>query len=185
MKNKDAVITIHMVSSLDGIIAKKDNSVEWFETLDHYEKGESFENPDEFNNSIDCYIMGSSTYEHALELSKNYGWVYGNTPTIVLTSRKLSSDLPSVEFYGSDAKSLLENHLNPAWKNIWMVGGAKLTKTFIELGLAHEIRLNILPIILGEGLHFFEYVGKEIPLHLKDTKAYKNGMVELCYEIKS
>jgi hypothetical protein len=32
-------VTIHMVSSLDGIIAKKDNSVSWFETPDHYEKG--------------------------------------------------------------------------------------------------------------------------------------------------
>jgi dihydrofolate reductase len=31
-------ITIHMVSSLDGFIAKKDNSVSWFETTDHYEK---------------------------------------------------------------------------------------------------------------------------------------------------
>jgi dihydrofolate reductase len=32
-------ITIHMVSSLDGKIAKLDNSIEWFETTDHYEKG--------------------------------------------------------------------------------------------------------------------------------------------------
>lgn len=30
-------ITIHMVSSLDGIIAKKDNSVSWFETSDNYD----------------------------------------------------------------------------------------------------------------------------------------------------
>ena len=32
-------LTIHMVSSIDGMIAKKDNSVSWFETPDHYEKG--------------------------------------------------------------------------------------------------------------------------------------------------
>ena len=32
-------ITIHMVASLDGMIAKKDNSVSWFETTDSYEKG--------------------------------------------------------------------------------------------------------------------------------------------------
>lgn len=32
-------LTIHMVSSLDGMIAKKDNGVSWFETSDHYEKG--------------------------------------------------------------------------------------------------------------------------------------------------
>ena len=32
-------LTAHMVSSLDGFIAKKDNSVSWFETADHYESG--------------------------------------------------------------------------------------------------------------------------------------------------
>ena len=31
-------ITIHIVSSVDGIIAKQDNSVSWFETTDVYEK---------------------------------------------------------------------------------------------------------------------------------------------------
>ena len=39
MKADTFKVTIHMVSSLDGIIAKKDNSVSWFETADHYEKG--------------------------------------------------------------------------------------------------------------------------------------------------
>jgi hypothetical protein len=32
-------VTVHLVSSLDGCIAKKDNSVSWFETPDQYEKG--------------------------------------------------------------------------------------------------------------------------------------------------
>ena len=31
MKADTSKVTIHMVSSLDGIIAKKDNSVSWFE----------------------------------------------------------------------------------------------------------------------------------------------------------
>jgi hypothetical protein len=32
-------VRIHMVSSLDGIITKKDNSVSWFESADNYENG--------------------------------------------------------------------------------------------------------------------------------------------------
>lgn len=67
-------VTIHMVSSLDGIIAKKDNSVSSFETTDNYEKGIAEENAEEFIKTIDCFIMGSRTYEHALELSKNFGF---------------------------------------------------------------------------------------------------------------
>ncbi|HYK44553.1 MAG TPA: dihydrofolate reductase, partial [Parafilimonas sp.] len=77
-------ITIHMVSSLDGMIAKKDNSVSWFDTSDHYENGIAQENTEEFLKTIDCYVMGSRTYEHAVELSASYGWAYGDTPTVVL-----------------------------------------------------------------------------------------------------
>lgn len=54
----------------------------------------------------------------------------------------------------------------------------------IRLKLADEIRVSILPIILGDGLPFFDHIGQEQTLHLKDTRAYKNGMVELCYEVK-
>src|SRR4051794_3831244 len=92
-------ITIHMVSSLDGYIAKKDNSVSWFETSDSYENGVSEEDAPGSLATIDCYIMGSRTYEHAVELSKSYGWVYGEVPTIVLTSRKLPVDRPNIEIY--------------------------------------------------------------------------------------
>jgi dihydrofolate reductase len=89
-------VTIHMVSSLDGIIAKKDNSVSWFETNDHYEQGVNEVSEQEaaaFLRSIDCYVMGSKTYEHALELSKSYGWIYGDVPGITVTQKKFPAIL--------------------------------------------------------------------------------------------
>ena len=179
-------ITIHMVSSLDGYIAKKDNSVSWFETADNYDKGVNVTEQDaqEFLKTIDCYVMGSRTYEHALELSKSYGWVYGDVPTIVLTHRKLPVDRQNIEIYSGDLDKLVNERLKPNYKNVWLVGGAKLTKDFIRLNLADEIRQSILPVILGDGTPFFDQIGQEQALHLKNVTAYKNGMVELCYEIR-
>jgi dihydrofolate reductase len=177
-------VTIHMVSSLDGIIAKKDNSVSWFETSHNYEKGVAGQNPEEFLKTIDCYIMGSRTYEHALELSKLYGWAYGDKPTIVVTNRNLPIDRQNIEFYSGDLNKLVTERLKPNYKNVWLVGGAELAKNFIRLKLANEIRLSVIPIILGDGKLFFDHIGQEQALHLKDLTAYKNGMVELCYEIR-
>jgi dihydrofolate reductase len=177
-------VTIHMVSSLDGYIAKKDNSVSWFDTSDHYEKGVTEENIDEFLKTIDCYVMGSHTYEHALELSKSYGWAYGDVPTIVLTHRNLPVERENIETYSGDLNKLVSERLMPKYKNVWLVGGARLTTDFIRLNLADEIRLSILPIMLGGGTPFFDQIGKEQALHLTNATAYKNGMVELCYEIK-
>ncbi|WP_090655542.1 dihydrofolate reductase family protein [Parafilimonas terrae] len=177
-------ITIHMVSSLDGIIAKKDNSISWFDTSHNYDKGVDGQDPEEFLKTIDCYIMGSHTYEHALELSKSYGWAYGEKPTIVLTNRNLTTDKPNIEFYSGNLNKLVNERLKPNYKNVWVAGGAILTKELIRQKLAHEIRVSILPIVLGDGLLFFDNIGQEQILHLKDTAAYKNGMIELCYEIK-
>ena len=173
-----------MVSSLDGIIAKKDNSVSWFETKDKYENGVEEENGEEFMKTIDCFVMGSRTYEHALELSKDYGWAYGDVPTIVVTSRNLPVDRKNIEIYSGELNKLVNERLKPNYKNTWLVGGAMLAKDFIRLKLADEIRVSILPIILGDGTLFFDHIGQEQALHLKDVKAYKSGMVELCYEIR-
>ena len=179
-------VTIHIVSSLDGFIAKKDNSVSWFETSDYYEKGVKVTEQDteEFLKTIDCYVMGAHTYEHALELSKSYGWVYGDVPTIVLTHRNLLIDRENIETYSGDLNKLVTEQLKPKYKNVWVVGGAMLAKDFIRLKLADEIRQSIIPIILGDGTLFFNQIGQEQALHLKNVTAYKNGIVELCYEIK-
>jgi dihydrofolate reductase len=179
-------VTIHMVSSLDGIIAKKDNSVSWFNTSDYYQKGVEVTGQDtkEFLETIDCYVMGAQTYEHALELSKSYGWAYGDTPTIVVTHRNLPVDRQNIEVYSGDLNKLVDERLKPNYKNVWLVGGAKLVKDFIRLKLADEIRLSVLPIILGDGTRFFDHIEQEELLHLKNVTAYKTGIVELWYEIK-
>lgn len=176
-----------MVSSLDGFIAKKDNSVAWFETTDHYEKGVEYteQQTKEFLQTIDCYVMGRRTYEHAAELSKTYGWAYGDVPTIVTSHKSLQPIRSNIEIYSGDLHRLVNEQLQPVYKNIWVVGGASLVKDFIQLGLAHEIRLSILPVILGDGIPFFNGIEQEQAVHLKNVTAYKTGMVELCYEIKN
>ena len=183
MKTNEFTLTIHMVSSLDGIIAKKDHSVSWFETSDNYEKGIVGQDPEEFLKTIDCYVMGSRTYEHALELSKSYGWAYGTKPTVVVSSRRLPIDRENIKVYSGDLNRLVNELLRPLYKNVWIVGGSELAQNFIRLKLADEIRVTVLPIILGDGTLFFDHVGQEQSLHLKNVTAY-NGMVELLVRSK-
>lgn len=171
-----------MVSSLDGFIAKNDGSVSWMHSKDIYGKGIELtkEYIAEFLKSIDCYVMGSHTYEHTVEL----GWPYGEVPVFVLTKRTLKSHKNTVQFLSGDLIEIVSDQIKPKFKNIWMVGGTMLTKEFLRLGLADEINITIIPTILGGGTLFFDSIDKEIPLHLKDVTAFKDGMVEMVYEIK-
>ena len=180
---KTSKVTLHVVSSLDGFIAKKDNTISWMDGPgDVYEKGASEGDADDTVASIDCFVLGSRTYEHALEL----GWPYGDTPTIVLTSRKLPSPRRTVEFYSGDLRKLVEEILASRYgkagcASIWLVGGAKLCQSFLKLGLVDEIRLMIAPITLGDGLALFGNSGGEQRWLLKNLVGYKNGFVELSY----
>lgn len=171
---------MHVVSSLDGIIAKTDNSVAWLHSAgSSYEAGASIseEEAAAFVKTIDCYVLGSRTYEHALEL----GWPYGDTPTIVLSSREWPPARKSVEFYSGDLKTLIDVKLASQYRNIWLVGGAVLCQRFLELGLVDEIRLTIAPVLLGEGVRLFGGSPAEERWDLKEVVAYKNGFVALWY----
>ncbi len=173
-------VTLHVVSSLDGFIARKDNSVSWLDgngTV--YEAGISFSDEEiaTFVKAIDCYVLGSRTYEHALEL----GWPYGDTATVVLTRRQWPAAKDSVEFYSGDLETLVHQRLAPRFRNIWLVGGAMVCQRFLELGLVDEIRLTIAPVLLGDGLRLFGGCLAEKRWNLKNVAAYKNGFVELSY----
>ncbi len=181
MTNDDSRITIHMVASLDGFIAAEDETIDWMYSSSTYEKGKTLADTEiaAFLNSIDCYVMGSRTYEIALQL----GWPYGEKPVVVLTTRTLQSDNKQVDFRSGDLRELVVNELKPKYQNIWMVGGAALTKEFIRQDLADAIVISIMPVLLGAGTLFFNFIGKRINLKLIDVTAYKDGMVELEYTI--
>ena len=169
-----------MVSSLDGFIAKTDNSVSWLNSTGSvYEAGVSIseEEAAAFVKTIDCYVLGSRTYEHALEL----GWPYGDTPVVVVTEKERPPARKSVEFYSGDLKTLVDVKLAPRYRTIWLVGGAMLCQRFLELGLVDEIKLMVAPVLLGEGLRLFGGFLTEERWSLKNVVAYKNGFVELSY----
>jgi len=186
MSNADSRVTIHMAASLDGFIARKDGRVDWMETSDEFARGETLD-PGfvaAFLKTIDCYVMGSRTYETALSFeSKGLGWPYGDKPTFVLTSRNLPRIRETIDFYSGDLAQLVNRRLRPMYRAIWFVGGGAVSGECFRLGLADEVRYSILPILIGDGIPFFEKLDRDIALHLVEVKAYKSGMVALRYEV--
>src|SRR5262245_37671332 len=125
MADTESRVTIHMVASLDGFIARKDGSVDWLETADEFADGQTMDDGfvAAFLETIDCYVMGSRTYETALKFeAKGFGWAYGEKPTFVLTHRALRPARDSVEFYSGDLTRFV-NGLRNRFRSIWFVGG--------------------------------------------------------------
>ena len=186
MPNPESRVTIHMVASLDGFIARRDGRVDWLETADEFAGGETLDPAfvEEFLKTIDCYVMGSRTYETALRFeSQGFGWAYGDKPVFVLTSRALPRTRATVEFRSGDLAPFV-NGLRTTFRSIWFVGGGVLSAECLRLGLADEVRYSIVPIAIGDGIRFFENLDRDVALHLAEVKAYTSGMVALRYQVR-
>jgi dihydrofolate reductase len=187
MENGESRVTIHMAASLDGFIARRDGSVDWLETSDDFAGGATMtpESVAEFLTTIDCYVMGSRTYETALDFeAKGLGWAYGDKPTVVLTRRRLRKTRSTVEFYSGDLGHLVGERLKPNYRNIWFVGGGEVSADCLRLQLADEVRYSIVPMLIGDGISFFKGLDKDVALHLLEATAYKSGIVALRYEVR-
>ena len=53
-----------------------------------------------------------------------------------------------------------------------------------RLGATTPTRLTLLPILIGDGIPFFEKLDRDTALHLAEVKAYESGMVKLRYEVR-
>jgi dihydrofolate reductase len=74
-----------------------------------------------------------------------------------------------VECLTGDVTQLFDDVLEPRYENIWLVD---------------DLRVSVVPVLLGEGTPFVEQVGGDRPLHLKEVTPYKNGIVELWYGLR-
>ncbi|MGD9633179.1 MAG: dihydrofolate reductase family protein [Pirellulales bacterium] len=186
--NQSSRVTIHMVASLDGFIARRDGRVDWLETADEFAGGDTMdpETITGFLQTIDCYVMGSRTYETALRFeAQGFGWAYGDKPAFVLTSRPLPQTRESVEFHSGGLAEFVNGHLRQKFRSIWFVGGGAVCGECLRLGLADEVRYSIVPILIGDGISFFDKLKHDIPLHLAEVKAYNSGMVALRYQLRA
>ena len=187
MLTTDSHVTIHMAASADGFIARKDGRVDWLETSDEFADGATRDPVfvDAVLKSIDCYVMGSRTYEIAVGFeAKGFGWAYSDKPVFVLTHRNLPRSRNTVEFCSGDLTQLVNERLRTRLRSIWFAGGGVVAAECLRLGLADEIRYSILPVLIGDGIRFFEQLGRDVALHLTEVKAYKNGMLSVCYKVR-
>jgi len=176
-----------MAASLDGFIARRDGRVDWLETSDQFERGDTMtpEFVTAFLETIDCYVMGSRTYETAMNFdAKGLGWAYGDKPTVVLTRRTLPKIRSTVEFYAGDLGQLVDERLRPRFRSIWFVGGGEVAADCLRRRLADEVRYSIVPMLIGDGISFFQGLDIDVALHLLEVTAYKTGIVALRYEVR-
>lgn len=165
---------LYIATSLDGYIATPEGGVGW---LEGYE--DSLAGYDEFIATIGGAAMGRETYEFAAR----HDWPYKVMPVGVLTGRPIEAPPPGVFAHPGPASELLTTLLRRTDKDIWLLGGGRTIRAFLDANLVDEARIFVIPVLLGDGVPLFPTGRHAIqPLELTGVEAFESGVVELRYE---
>ena len=163
----------YVAVSLDGYIAAEDGSVGF---LDAY--GDADFGFKEFFDSIGGVVMGSTTYEQVL----GWGWPYGDTPGLILTTRDLDvADGADLTFSDDDTGDAIRAFAATTAKRLWIVGGGRVIIDGMNSGAIDSLELYVMPDILGAGVPLFPEAFHGT-LTLTDSHAFANGVVRLRYD---
>ena len=122
-------------------------------------------------------VMGRRAYDMAEGDLTDYEY---QVPIFVLTHHipqhvvKGENDKLTVTFVTSGLQTAIEKAKAAAGdKHVMVVGGANTAQQCLQAGLVDEIHIGIIPVLLGEGLRFFEPLVNE-QLELERTRVFES-----------
>jgi dihydrofolate reductase len=165
-------VVLFIATSLDGYIADTSGGVDWLFTDQDY--GYTV-----FLETIDSVIMGRTTYEQILSFGE---YPYSSKTGFVFSETRSGDRDENVEFVSGDVKSFVENLRQSPGKDIWLIGGGKLVRSFVQENLIDMFIIYVHPIILGAGISLFPSPLSTTHLTFQKSQAFDTGLVQLVYE---
>ncbi len=183
-----------LMVSLDGYIEGPNGEIDWIE---------SWEDPSDITSQIDTCILGAKMYPgyeqywtavaHAADAPLpfsgkratpgeiDYAAFAMRTPHVVLSTTLESAAWPHTRIVRTlnDIAALKQS----AGKDIHAVGGAQLVCSLINAGLVDELRLVVVPILLGAGKPLFGSLTHRRALRLVSATPQANSHTKLTYTL--
>jgi dihydrofolate reductase len=107
-------------------------------------------------------------------------------PVVVLTHSvppEWDYDESPFTFVTDGVEAALEKARQIAGDKAIGVGGADITRQCLKLGLLDEIGIDLVPVLLGQGVRLFEYLGIE-PIELETTRVSEApGVIHLSFRV--
>ncbi len=189
VRSKMKTLVAFMHVSLDGFVATSRGEMDWI-TIDD----EIFSDAIMLADNADTALFGRVTYQ----MMESY-W-----PTVLLNDSSTELELQHAKWMENTSKIVFSETLERVeWKNTRLInknipqeivrlkqypgkklmifGSPGLTHSFMRWDLIDEYRININPVILGEGIPMFN-IHSRIGLKLIGTKIFRSGVVGLHYK---
>ena len=170
-------VTFGGASSLDNYLARPDHAMDWLLWGDEVAAVIK-----DYWKTIDTVLMGRKTYEVAVRSGQEAG--YPGVKTFVFSRTLEKEPGGDVVLVRTDATEFVRDLKEQEGKDICLMGGGELARSFFEADLIDEIGFNIHPMLLGAGIPLFHPMSRQIDLELKECRPFKNGCVYVTYKVK-
>jgi dihydrofolate reductase len=179
--------------SLDGYVADKNGQLDFFTNLSAAENKYSDADQLKFMETIDTIVLGRKTYELfagfwpeatsdkeviADKLNETKKIIFSNT-----ISKAPWGKWPAAEVVGGDAAPAIRKLKQMPGKNIVLWGSISLARSLMKEHLIDEYHIQLCPVLVGGGRHFFIEEVNPDKLKLAEVRHYDTGTVFLNYEV--
>ena len=165
-------IVYSLACSLDGFTAREDRSADWIPHDQDYGLGKFFEN-------VDTALIGRKTHDLMVKMGQP---AIPGMATLVFSRNENPPVYEQVHWVRKDAVAFVNGLREQDGKDIWLMGGSDLARTFFRAQMVSEVRVAIVPVLLGTGIPLVSGLDQETRLKLLEHNVYSNGVVGLRYE---
>jgi dihydrofolate reductase len=169
---RKVVLSVGM--SLDGYIARPDGAVDFLFMSKDYSMAPFFA-------TVDTAIMGRKTLEAGLKMSGG-SLPRSNMTMYVFSKSKPPGERDGVIFVDETPAGFIGELRRRPGKDIWLMGGGELTRAFLDADLVDQLRLGVVPVLLGDGIPLFPSGFAQRDFTLIENKSYSKGLIALTYE---
>jgi dihydrofolate reductase len=184
-------VILFMHVSLDGFVqGPNDWDINWIafdEELEKYSK--------DTLSTVDTVLWGRGTHlgmqqywtsvpsnpeasQHDIEHAQ---WI-NKTTKIVFSTTLVKTDWNNSRLVKENIAEEIANLKQQPGKDMIILGSPRFAHSLMQLGLIDEYRINVNPIVLGDGLPLFKDLKDRINLKLIENKTLNSGVIGLVYQ---
>lgn len=167
-----SVVFIHATVTLDGFLAGPGGEVDWM--FDFPSAPQDQDVVDRVCANIGAVVGGANPGRTIEDGEVPYGGMV-KAPVYLMShtpAAPVERDGITYTFVVDDLASAVETAKEAAGERWVSVLGGKVSRQCLELGLVDEIHLDVVPVLLGEGISLFGGLGRRIDLDRLETSAF-------------
>jgi dihydrofolate reductase len=167
-----AKVIIHATVTVDGFMADIDGGVDWMNGFPSAPEDE--EVVGRVVQELGAVVGGANKTQTIEDGEVPYGAVV-KVPVYLMTHsahEPIEKDGVTYTFVVDDIAQAVDSAKKAAGDKLVSLLGGSISRQCLELGLVDEIHLDVVPILLGEGIPLFTGLSKRIKLERVETSAF-------------